>query len=150
MRLTRSRTSERGVAMLLALMTLVLVAGLATLMFARTLNETRHSADDTAIVQTLMLARGGANVGSGLLGLDLHDNMRLIVELTATPGRWAFGNDMPGFLDDAPEPQSVINEMTPAASMLQSRVDNMVCDVNIMPDSSAGDVSLRIYFTDTA
>ncbi len=150
MRLTRSRTSERGVAMLLALMTLVLVAGLATLMFARTLNETRHSADDTAIVQTLMLARGGANVGSGLLGLDLHDNMRLIVELTATPGRWAFGNDMPGFLDDAPEPQSVINEMTPATSMLQSRVDNMVCDVNIMPDSSAGDVSLRIYFTDTA
>src|SRR5690625_3025483 len=144
------RRGERGVAMLLALMALVLVAGIATLMFARRLNEIRHSADDTAIVQTLMLARGGANIGSGLLALDIQDRFSLIVEGTTTPGRWAYGDDTPDFSDDGPVPSSVERELKPAAELLQAEVDSMLCGQNVVSEGSMGEVSLRIHFTETA
>ena len=153
MRLTTTRTSERGVAMLLALMTLLLVAGLATLMFARTLNEMRHSSDDTAIVQTLTLARGGANMGAAPLGSDVSREFREIVERTATPGRWAYGNDVTGpggFSDDGPIPSTVVSQMAGATALLQTEVDQLVCAQNVMPAEGMGEVGLRIYFTGSA
>lgn len=146
----RFRRNERGVAMLLALMALLLVAGIATMMFARTLNEVRHSGDDTAIVQTLMLARGGANIGSGLLTLDIQDIFSTIVEGTATPGRWAYGDDTAGFSDEGPVPSSVERDLKPAVAILQSEVDSLLCGRNVIQDGSMGEVSLRIFFTDTS
>lgn len=150
MRMTRSARSQRGMAMLLALMALVLVAGIATLMFARTLNEIRHSADDTAIVQTLMLARGGANIGSGLLALDIHEGFSDIVESTTTPGRWAYGDDTADFSDEGPVPSSVVRELEPAVRRLQAEVDAMLCGQNVVPGNSMGEVTLRIFFESEA
>lgn len=148
MHLNRSRRHESGVAMLLALMTLLLVGGIATLLFTRSLNEMKHSADDTAIVQTLMLARGGANMGGALLSTDVHYAFRDIVEVTATPGRWAFGDGTAG--TDAPEPGSTSTQLAAAAAQLQSAVDGMVCGESFMPEDGTGSVDLRIYFTTEA
>lgn len=150
MRMTHGRRNEKGVAMLLALMAMLLVAGIATLMFSRTINEMRHSSDDTVITQTLMLARGGANIGSALLAQDIQETFSDVVELTATAGRWAFGDDTVLFSDDRPEPHSVVRELRPATAMLQDRVDAMVCRQQIMPEDSAGEVQLRLYFTGSA
>src|SRR5690554_1780262 len=107
----RHRRSERGVAMILALIALVVVAGIGMLMFTRSINEIRHSSDDTAIVQTLMLARGGANVGAVLMGTDVSDFLHDVVESTSRPGRWAYGVDFSPRSDAGPDPISVIDAM---------------------------------------
>lgn len=142
-----TRKHESGVAMLLALMTLLLVGGIATLLFTRSLNEMRHSRDDTAIVQTLMLARGGANMGGALLSADVHDAFRNIIEDTATPGRWAFGSDGPVWSDDGPVPATVVAALAAPAGMLQTAVDNMVCGKEFLPENATGSVQLRLHFT---
>src|SRR5690625_3502386 len=146
----RFRRNERGVAMLLALMALLLVAGIATMMFARTLNEVRHSGDDTAIVQTLMLARGGANIGSGLLTLDIQDIFSTIAEGTATPGRWASGDDTAGFTDQGPVPSSVARDLEAAVAILESGVDSLPCGRSVSQGASMGEVPLQFVVTDTS
>lgn len=150
MQMTSRRVHERGVAMILALMALLLVAGIATLMFARTLNEIRHSADDTAIVQTLMLARGGANIGSGILAMEVNDDFSDIVERRSTPGRWAFGDDTVHFSDDGPVATTVVRDMAPAINDLQGVMDDLLCGQNVVPGAGTGEVSLRIHFAETA
>src|SRR5690606_4461904 len=129
-----------------ALLALVVVAGIGTLMFARTVNEMRHSRDDAAIVQTLMLARGGANVGSALLGHDVKTELREIVMATTKPGRWAYGSDQKPVRDDAPDASSVVTALTPVAVLLQKQVDLLVCDEEIIPADGAAVMRLRIHF----
>lgn len=145
-----SQRNESGVALLLALMTLLLVGGIATLLFTRSMNEMRHSRDDTAIVQTLMLARGGANIGGALLSSDVHNAFRNIIEDTATPGRWAFGSDGDGWSSTGPDPGTVTNALAAPAAMLQEAVDGMVCLAGFLPHNSAGEVSVRVHFTGSA
>lgn len=54
---------NKGIAIVLALATVLVVSGIGTLIFTRTIREIRHGAQDQGIVQTLMLARGAANLG---------------------------------------------------------------------------------------
>ena len=58
---------NKGIAIVLALATVLVVSGIGTLIFTRTIREIRHGAQDQGIVQTLMLARGAAILGGSFL-----------------------------------------------------------------------------------
>jgi len=140
---------QRGVALVIALATMVVLLGIGTLLFTRTLAEIRHSGDDAAIVQTLMLARGAANAGGAILSGPVRNDLLNIVRSTAsTSSPWAYGY----FTGDPnqPEPISTARDLEDVASQLQSAVDNLVCSNPPVPEGSNADVRLRIYFTDTA
>lgn len=145
----RRKRDERGVALILSLMALVVVGGIGILLFTRTVNEIQHSRDDARIVQTLMVARGGANIGSVLMGTTIAETLQDVVELTAAPGRWAYGIDHNPMSDDGPQQTTVAAALQTISTQLQAQVDAAVCGANIpMGDNAA--VQLRIYLTNTA
>jgi len=131
--------------MIIALFALVLVAGIGTLLFTRTINEMRHSKDDAAIVQTLLLARGGSNVGGALLGNDIKGMLKDAVRATASPGPWILGSGD----GDTPTASSVITKLNGIVALLQPEVDALLCDEVITPADSTAEIRLRIYFTAT-
>lgn len=144
--------SAKGVAMLYALLLMVVVVGIGTLMFARTVNEIRHSGDDAAIIQTLLLARGAANMGGAVMQSAVKRELEAIVETdSSTTSRWSFGTGNQNSL--APDAASVATALTTAgnsvARKLQTRVDALFCGQGI-PLSGGGGASFRIYFTPTA
>lgn len=138
--------SQRGVAMIVALFALVLVAGIGTLLFSRTINEMRHSRDDAAIVQTLLLARGGSNVAGALLANDINTLLRDAVRYTSTPGPWVFGDGA----GDTPTASSVITRLTAVINRLQPAVDNLICGETIVPTDTGAEINLRLYFDNSA
>lgn len=138
--------------MLYALLLMVVVSGIAALMFARTIAEIRHSGDDAAIVQTLLLARGAANAGGASLQQAVRQELHAIVESdSSTTSRWAFGTS--GANDPIPSPTSVLSALSGGASSvagkLQAEVDDLLCDLSIAP-SSGGTGSVRVYVTANA
>lgn len=137
---------NRGVAMFVALMALVIASGIALLMFTRTVNEMQHSRDDAAIVQTLLLARGGANIGAALLGTEVNGLLRDAVRQVARSGAWSFGVDAGG----RPGASSVVNDLNQVVGLLQPRVDALVCDEVITPAGSTGEIRVTIFFDDVA
>lgn len=149
---SRNSTSDQeGIALVISLLALVVVAGIGLLMFTRTLNEIRHSGDDARIVQTLMLARGGANVGSGVMLTDAMAALYDIVIDTSKPGRWSYGRDpVSGVHSSTPDALEVARDLQGVASRLQASVDSLVCNVDPLGNVGGSNVSLRIYFTDTA
>lgn len=138
--------SQRGVAMIVALTALVLVAGIGTLLFSRTINEMRHSRDDAAIVQTLLLARGGSNVAGALLSNDINVMLRDVVRLVSSPGPWVFGEGS----GDMPTASSVISRLNTVVTRLQPAVDNLVCNQVIVPTDTGAEIRIRLYFANTA
>lgn len=145
--------SRRGVALLTALAILVVVGGVAALMFARTLGEIRHSADDTGIVQSLLLARGAANLGGAVLQGPVRDELDAIVQVaSSTTSRWSFGTGSAS--SDAPTPQSVVQVLTTdvnsVANQLQTSIDALLCGATVpgLPDGEQ--LRLRIHVTATA
>ena len=143
---------QSGVAMLLALLTMVVVAGIGTLLFARTINEMKHSKDDAAIVQTLLLARGGANLGGSLLTGSIRDALDAIVNVrSSTTSCWSFGDGACG--NPAPTPNSVLTKLTGANSVateLQVDIDALLCDDTLDEMQPNATVSVRVYVTSTA
>lgn len=139
-------SSQRGVAMIVALFALVLVAGIGTLLFSRTINEMRHSRDDAAIVQTLLLARGGSNVAGALLANDINIMLRDAVRYTSTPGPWVFGEGA----GDVPTASSVITRLNAVIARLQPAVDGLICDNAIVPTDTGAEIQLRLYFASSA
>lgn len=140
------RRRQAGVALVLALATMVVIAGIATLMFTRTVAEIRHSGDDQAIVETLMLARGAANAGGSILAGPVRDRLEEIVRVTADTARpWSYGSGT-----DTPDPVSVAQDLKQVANRLQTAVDALVCGLNPAPDGTRAQVSLRVHFTPTA
>ena len=144
-------TSDRGVALLAALALLVVIAGLAALLMTRTLAEVRHGADDTGIVQSLLLARGAANLGGAVLQGPGREALDAIVRATSdAAARWAFGSG------GGPEPtplsvaQALTDGATSVAGQLQSAFDALLCQANV-PTLAAGEVlTLRIHVTSSA
>ena len=140
---------QHGVALVIALATMVVLLGIGTLLFTRTLSEIRHSGDDAAIVQTLMLARGAANVGGAILSGSVRNSLMNIVRTTAdSTSPWAYG-DYTGSPTE-PEPVSTARDLAAVSSQLQTQVDNLVCGANPVPDNSNASAQLRVYFTNTA
>ncbi len=143
------RTREHGVAMLYALLLMVVVMGVATLMFARTLGEIKHSGDDAGIVQSLMLARGAANLGGTILQQPVRNALQTIVQSqSSTSSQWSFGTSSVNAT--APDPISVMNALSvgsgSVAGLLQQNIDSMVCGQSVQA-SSGGSGSMRIYVT---
>jgi hypothetical protein len=140
---------ERGAALITSLITIVIVAGIALLMFNRTLAEMGHSRDNVAITQTVMLARGGANVGGAFLNGYVDDVQAVInnPSFSSPNNRWTFGGNAPG---DEPAAADVATAMNALAATLQTRVDTALCNNNYAPTGSSATVSVRIHFTQTA
>jgi len=142
---------RRGVALLTALAVLVVVSGIAALMFARTLGEIRHSADDTGIVQSLLLARGASNLGGAVLQGPGRDALDAIVAVTSsTAARWSYGTGT----GDAPRPASVANALSrgngSVAARFQSQLDGLLCDATVPTLDGGETLALRVYVTDSA
>lgn len=135
---------ERGIAMIITLMTMVIVVGIGTLLFARTINEMRHSRDDAAIVQTLLLARGGANLGNATLSGPVKEALNAIVEASSSTTRaWSFGDGAYGA--EQPDPDEVADDLGTVAAMLQDDIDALVCGEDIVPTDTQAVVTLRIH-----
>lgn len=143
---------QRGVAMLYALLLMVVVVGIGTLMFARTVNEIKHSGDDAAIIQTLLLARGAANMGGAVMQGAIRAELETIVEAdSSTTNRWTFGTGNAS--STTPDAVSVATALTTGANSvarkLQARVDTALCAQGV-PLTGTGTASFRVYFTDSA
>ena len=138
--------SRKGIALLTTLLTLVVIAALASLIFVRMLNEMRHSRDDAAITQTLLLARSAANVAAEVLSSQIRDALDSTVARYAdSSSPWAFGTGT----GSEPSADSVANDLEAVASALQSVVDGQLCNRNFSP-SGKGSARIRVHFTDTA
>ena len=144
---------RRGVALLTALAILVVVGGISALMFARTLSEIRHSGDDTGIVQSLMLARGAANLSGGVLQGPVRAALNdIVADESSTTERWSFGTG--NATSTSPNASTVSRVLSTnadsVASQLQDETDDLLCDEAIPGLADGGDVALRVYFTETA
>jgi len=142
----RALASRKGVALLTALLTLAVIAALASLIFARMLGEMRHSRDDAAITQTLLLARSAGNVASEVLSSRIRNDLdRAVRDYANTSSPWAFGSGS----GTEPDPGSVAGDLEAVARDLQGVVDGQLCGKNLAP-SSKGTATIRVHFTDTA
>lgn len=140
---------ERGFALIITLLTMVVVAGIGTLLVARTVNEIRHSGDDSAIVQTLLLARGGANLGGALLASDIRNELDSIVNVrSSTTTCWSFGTGL--CTADGPTPASVASDLTGSnsvATQLQARIDSLLCGSDASAFGAGSEVRIRVFVT---
>ncbi|MCC6311399.1 MAG: DUF4900 domain-containing protein [Trueperaceae bacterium] len=128
---------------------MVVVAGIGTLLFTRTVNEIKHSGDDAAIVQTLLLARGGANLGGALLTSDIRDELNDIVKVrSSTTTCWSFGSG--SCTAGQPDSASVVSDLTGSnsvASQLQARIDTLLCGADPTSFGAGTEVRIRVYVT---
>ncbi|HZJ10127.1 MAG TPA: DUF4900 domain-containing protein, partial [Trueperaceae bacterium] len=142
---------NQGIAMLYALLLMVVVVGVAALMFARTVAEIQHSGDDTAIVQTLLLARGAANMGGQTLQGVVREKLHEIVEdRSSTTGRWSFGNTGSSTSSNTPNATSVVADLTAVAASLQTAIDTVLCSQANFTPSTGGRGEFTVYFTDSS
>jgi hypothetical protein len=143
--------NQRGAALITSLITIVIVAGIALLMFNRMMAEMSHSRDNVAITQTMMLARGGANVGGEVLN-GLRDEIQTVVaERRGTTGKWMFG-DSTSTTATAPDAVLVATDLQNVAHILQQTVDTTLCadGANFVPTGSSATVTVRVFFTGQA
>jgi hypothetical protein len=139
--------SRQGAALITTLIMIVVVGGIALLMFNRTMSEMNHSRDNATITQMVMLAQGGANVGGVLLRDQalLEEIQEVVKDKGRTDVRWTFGGD--GL---EPDPSEVANTMNDVARVLQSEVDDLLCGNNYRPKDSTAMVTVRVHFVATA
>lgn len=140
--------SRRGAALLTALAILVVVGGIATLMFTRTLAEVRHSGDDSGIIQSLALARGAANMGGAVLQGPAYALLNTIVRAdSSTTNRWSFGTGA----GTEPDPLSVVQALSTntgsVANKLQTQLNTVLCSATPPTLGTGESVTLRIHVT---
>ena len=146
---------REGVALVIALATVLVVSGIGTLLFLKTLGEIRHSSQDQAIVQTLLLARGAANVGGTFLSVKAREKLDAIVRQRAsTTNCWAFGGNANCQANEQPDATAVAQALAVVASDLQAQVDAILCPGgtprNLAPDTTMATITVRIHFTNSA
>ena len=141
-----SMKRSSGVAAVLALVSVLVIMGVLALLYTRTLNEVKHSGDDQGIVQSLLLARGGANLGGLVLNGPVREEVNTLIKNYAGNGAWAFGTGA----GEAPDPVSVAEDMQGLLGDLQTRVDQMVCNQTITMADGRSTTRLWIFFTDKA
>lgn len=133
--------------MIAALGLLAIAAAVMTLLFMRTMDELRHGRDDTGIVQTLLVAQGGASMGVSLLRSDVRAELHTLVSAYSDPvDAWSFGTS--GAFDEAPTPSSVASDFGPVVSSLQSQIDSIICGNRELQDGVT--IALRVHVTATA
>lgn len=147
------RTKPDGIAAVTALLLLVVVGGITTIMLTRMVGEVRNTADDGGIVQSLLLARGTANLAGAVLQGPARGSLQSIVsEESSTTSRWSFGSG--SSTSDAPDPDSVSRALTTGsgavASQFQQGIDDLLCGADTPSLDDGHAMALRIYVTDTA
>jgi len=137
-----------GIALITALAILVVVGGIAALMAARTVSEVRHSGDDTGIVQSLLLARGAANLAGAVMQLPVRGQLNVIVNSDSnTVDRWSFGTGTGARPTPVSVAQALSTNANSVASKLQVAVDGLLCDTPVPGLTDGGTAALRVYFT---
>lgn len=143
----RVNTRSQGIAMIAALGLMAVASAVMMLLFMRTMDELRHGRDDAGIVQTLLVAQGGANLGVSLLRNDVQFQLDDIASaLSDSVGAWSFGSS--GAFDVVPTAESVATDLAEVASRLQIRIDAIVCGNRDLGNGI--DLDLRIHVTNTA
>lgn len=138
---------SRGVAMVAALGLMAVAAVVMVLLFMRTMDELQHGRDDAGIVQTLLVAQGGANIGVALLRADVREYLDSIATARSdSTGPWSFGTS--GAADSQPTHASVASDLALVADELQARIDTILCEEHEF--SQGQSLSLRIHVTDQA
>lgn len=138
------KSRNQGIAMIAALGLMAIASAVMLLLFMRTMDELRHGRDDAGIVQTLLAAQGGANLGVALLRNDVEAELDEIASvLSDSVGAWSFGSS--DAMGQSPTAQSVATDLAQVATSLQSRIDSMLC--NTLDVGSNVEVTLRIYVT---
>ena len=136
-----------GIALIAVLGLLIIISGLIALIGTRMANEIQTDGDDIAIVQTLALARGGANLGARLLAGPVEDSLDAVVEASSrvinNGSRWTFDRD--NTQGNEPNPANVASDLARLAGNLQTIVDNSLC--NQTSAVGTGTVSIRVYVT---
>ena len=144
------RLNTKGVAMIVAIGLLVVLSGIITLLATRAVDEVKSGSDNLAIVQTLLLARGGANlVGQSLVG-PIRNSLEELVEDAAFSGvnssnNWVFGGN-----GSEPDSKKVADDLTAIAEDLQPEIDDLLCNADINPSSVDAQINVRFYVTDIA
>lgn len=142
-----STDRSRGIAMVAALGLMAVASAVMVLLFMRTMDELRHGQDDAGIVQTLLVAHGGANLGVSLLRADVRERLDQIATLQSdTTGSWSFGTSGAGATE--PTPSSVAGDLVSVAVALQTQIDSVVCGDRTFDEGQV--LTLRIHVTDTA
>jgi len=141
---------NKGIAIIVAIAFMVIIGGIATLLMTRAVSEVKHSSDNVAIVQTLMLARGGANLAGRTLVGPVRTEIEKLVETAAFSGtnssnNWVFGGN-----GDEPDFKKVADDLTAIATQLQPEVNKLFCSADIAPNDSDSSISIRLYITDRA
>ena len=140
---------------MVSLVLLTVVAGIVALLFTRTLNEIRHSGDDAAIVQSLMLARGAANLGGNALQGPIRVALNEVVKSKSSSADcWSFGgDDNCKLLSDGSQPRpdtkTTIKDLNTIATALQPQIDDILCH-DITPTDSEEKLTIAIFVTDKA
>ena len=136
-----------GIALIAVLGLLIIISGLIALIGTRMANEIQTDGDDIAIVQTLALARGGANLGARLLDGPVKNSLDAVVDDSShvinSGSRWTF--DSANTQGNTPNAANVATDLTRLAVRLQTIVDNNLC--NQTAAVGGGTVSVRVYVT---
>ena len=141
---------EEGIALVAAILTMLVVMGLVTLMFARSLNEIKTTRDSVEITRTLLLARGAANLGVAMLNDPVKAEVDIAVaNSSSSSSRWAY-DPAASNSSTVPNPRNVAtNLLAQVTTTLQTRADAYACNTNNY-GAMKGSVAVRIYFTNTA
>ncbi len=146
-RVPKPERRTQGIAMVAALALMAVASMVMVLLFTRTMDELRHGQDDAAIVQTLLVAHGGANLGNSLLRNDVRYAMDTIVTRESdTTGSWSFGTS--DHDENAPRPGSVASDLEIVASSLQYQIDTLLCGGRELSDGAV--LTVRIHVTEEA
>ena len=136
-----------GIALIAVLGLLVIIGGLIALIGTRMVNEIQTDGDDIAIVQTLALARGGANLGGILLNGPVQTSLDGVIDnlsrVTNNGSRWTF--DVDNTQGDTPDPANVATDLGNVAANLQAILDANLC--NQTTAVGAGTVNVRVHMT---
>ncbi len=143
----------QGIAALTAILVLGLVASVTAVMLTRTFNEVRNTGDDAGIIQTLMLARGTANLAGAVLQGPVRGLLNAIVEdQSSATERWSFGTSTPSA--GVPSTDSVAQALSggsgSVAYRLQAQLDALLCDADLPDVGADASIALRIHVTPTA
>jgi len=138
------RMNDRGMAVVLVLVTLVVTVGVLGLLFARTSGEVQHSGDDLGIARSLALARGTASAGGLILNGPVRETLAARVRVRAGNGAWAFGDGA----GDRPDPVQVAAALEGLAADVQADVDRQLCGRTFPTSDGEGQGRLWIFFSD--
>jgi len=131
---------QQGIALFSSLIFMVIAAGVLLLIFGSTLREMSHSNESGQVTSTLLLARSTAALSEEVF------NSHIVAELeTIITTRASATNPKPFGSGANPDPDSVASDLQGVATDLQSKIDDLVCSVNLNPIGGTGSASLKIY-----